>query len=153
MADMREVEKSEISHTNAIMKYNPTKKIFTAAKNETGVWSHTLAELASRNWSLYPVHSYRATLMAWWEGWKTGIGALEDVGNIAWHRCTILAMTEGSRVSETCSMNVTAWESAKLKIFINQHCSIVIMVFSSCMDHSQCQCKPFPPQEYVVCKD
>ena len=87
MADMREVEKSEISHTNAIMKYNPTKKIFTAAKNETGVWSHTLAELASRNWSLYPVHSYRATLMAWWEGWKTGIGALEDVGNIAWHRC------------------------------------------------------------------
>ena len=74
--------------------YKPTEKIFTVAKNKTGVWSHTLAELACRNWSLYPVLSYRATLMACGKGWKTGIGALEDVGSIAWHRCTTLAMTE-----------------------------------------------------------
>lgn len=53
-----------------------------------------LAELASRNWSLYPVLSYRATLMACRKDGKTGIGTLEDVGSIAWHRCTILAMTE-----------------------------------------------------------
>ena len=57
--------------------YKNKEKIFTAAKDETNVWSHTLAELASRNWSAYPVHltEPRSRLVG-----KTGIGALEDVG-------------------------------------------------------------------------
>ena len=44
--------------------------------------------------------------MACGKGWKTGIDALEDVGNIAWHRCTSYNLgDDGSRVGETCSMN------------------------------------------------
>ena len=86
-------EKSEISHTNAIilLQEHNQEKIVTAAKDETSVWSHTLAELARPDWSAYPVHltEPRSPLVG-----KTGIGALERRRHIAWHRCTILAMTE-----------------------------------------------------------
>ncbi len=74
--DTEYTEKSEISHTNAIIQEQREDHHCSQGRDQH-VWSHTLAELASRDWSAYPVHltEPRSRLVG-----KTGIGALEDVG-------------------------------------------------------------------------
>ena len=92
---MREVEKSEISHTNAIIQTD--KEDLHCSQERDRLFGATLW----LNWQAVIGHFTRFTLPSqahglweWMEKGKTGIGALEDVGSIAWHRCTNLAMTE-----------------------------------------------------------
>ena len=145
MAYMREVEKSEISHTNAIIQTDQEDLHCSRGQDRR------LGATLWLNWQAAIGHFTRFPLTepgSWLVGkGKTGIGALEDVGSIAWHRCTttILAMTEVRSVTETCSMNVTALSQSDRQLKILHHCRNCYCSFKLYeMSYTECQCKPSP---------
>ena len=126
--------------------YKNEEKIFTAGRGRDQRLEPHFGGIGEPQLVSLPGSPYRATLAALWENWDR---RAKRRRHIAWHRLHNLG-DDGSSVTETCSKNVTAWSQPNISRYhIKQHCSI-IMVFSSCMGHIECQWKPSPSQEYAV---